>query len=161
MRFPKSGLREQTNLLGNETESVGRTTDGCRVDVRWWCVSNGAIQFIPATSTTTPTTTTTIILRLFALTRPRAIQHVYPHTLDTRPHCLRSHPLWGDSFSLRGRAGLDWRANLNGQAILRGVHIFALIGIGPGLHEEGARGGAGRRKREYARREGAKRGEVD
>eukprot|EP00959_Pyramimonas_sp_CCMP1952_P052389 1095255-Pyramimonas_sp.AAC.1 len=42
------------------------------------------------------------------------------YTLDTRPGCLRSHPLWGDYFSLRGAAGLEWRANLNGRIILRG-----------------------------------------
>eukprot|EP00959_Pyramimonas_sp_CCMP1952_P005785 121136-Pyramimonas_sp.AAC.1 len=43
-----------------------------------------------------------------------------PHTLYISPFCIRSHPLWGESFSLRGAAGLDRQANLNGRTILRG-----------------------------------------
>ena len=50
--------------------------------------------------------------------------NMYTHTLDTRPLRLRVYPLWGGSFSLRGRASLDRRANLNGRAILQGRISF-------------------------------------
>ena len=49
---------------------------------------------------------------------------MYTHTPDTRPLRLRVYPLWGGSFSLRGRASLDRRANLNGRAILQGRISF-------------------------------------
>ena len=45
---------------------------------------------------------------------------MYTHTLDTRPIRLRTYPRLGSYFFLRGRAGLDTRANLYGRAILRG-----------------------------------------
>ena len=64
------------------------------------------------------------------------------------PFVFERTPFWGDSFFLRGRAGLDKRANMNGRGILRRMGRASLcppLELARALQEEegGDRGGVG------------------